>query len=117
MIYNRPELMKKGSDTATITITGSSSAAANNNCLCYVEIEGVQYTSEATIAVPKGTQMIACIDSDMGNGQIMLNSEFIAETPYTFYYEVNGNVTVYLSFIRGAISKHTHITTINITEE
>lgn len=62
MIYNHPDLWRNQSDakTITITITGTGSTR-----YCYVEINGVKYTSAKNITIAEGTEVSVYVDTNL----------------------------------------------------
>ena len=94
---------------ATVTITGSGSYSAIKPGVCYVSIDGVNYSSQTTVVVPIGT-VVACtvgtMAKDLSEGCVKVNGNTVltAESGkrVTYDYTVNGNVTLNLKTERNA---------------
>lgn len=85
---------------ATITITGTGDATYS-----YVTIDGVKYTSPATLEVPVGT-VITCFvgDKDKENGAfVTVNGNFVlkATSGGSYDYTVVGNIIIQLNYSGG----------------
>lgn len=104
-----------GGDMATVTIKGTG-----RNSICYATIDGIIYTSAATLSVPVGT-VITCSVSDGGKDgspAIYLNGTFIyATTRYAHTITKNTSVTMNTSSYRDKDDDKYYYGTINITEE
>lgn len=95
---------------ATVTITGTGFGGIGRKS-SVVTIDGVEYTSAATLIVPVGTVITCAVSSMTDNmtlGYIKLNGVVVLTAPTSSYsgvsydYIVNGNVTINMSTNRNA---------------
>lgn len=93
----------KFSSDVVVTITGKGSAKR-----AYVTINGTQYTSEATIAVPAGTEIYcyAYYDPRRKSGGVYLNGTQLKVSEYTFNAESDVSIalTTNISFGKAEIT-------------
>ena len=62
MIYNHPDLWRNQSDAKRITITITGTGSTN---YCYVEINGVKYTSAKNITIAEGTEVSVYVGTNV----------------------------------------------------
>ena len=80
----------KFSSDVVVTITGSGIHGTKK--MAYVEIDGTEYTSSATVIVPAGTE-IYCVTSGLG-GEVYLNGSELGVSEYTFNAESDVSIAL-----------------------
>lgn len=95
----------------TVTITGSGDSS-----LCYVTVNGQNYTSAATLAVDNGTEIVCYASSAIAGGEITVNGESVATgSPARYTLTVTANVEIALT--NGGFSKSTIAITYEIVTD
>lgn len=81
----------KFSSDVVVTITGSGIHGTKK--MVYVEIDGTEYTSAATVIVPTGTE-IYCNATRGSGGEVYLNGSALGVSEYTFNAESDVSIAL-----------------------